>query len=69
MKYSLTLIINISIEDVRVAIKHLKSVNLIVLMVYDNFINGSELLFSYISMLFSMVLTHGEHHKVYCYLH
>ena len=24
----------------------------------DNFINGTELLFSYISMLFSMMLTH-----------
>ena len=25
----------------------------------DNFINGTELLFTYISMLFSMMLTHG----------
>ena len=37
-----------------------KNVNLIVLIIFsDNFINGTELLFSYISMLFSMMLTHG----------
>ena len=45
---------NISIDGLRLAIKHWKNVNLIVLRyIFWNFINGTELLFSYISMLFS----------------
>ena len=60
MKYSLTLFY-ISIDDVRVAIKHLNKCksDYIDSIFSDNFINGTELLFSYISMLFSMMLTHG----------
>ena len=50
--------LNISIDDVRVAIKHLKKCksDCIDGIFSDNFINGTELLFSYISMLFSMML-------------
>ena len=52
---------NISIYEVRVAIKHLKKCksDCIYSIFSDNFINGTKLLFSYISMLFSMMLTHG----------
>ena len=46
---------NMRIDDLRLAIKHLTNVNLIVLMVCiftDNFINGTELLFSYIFLCY-----------------
>ena len=45
----------------RVAIKHLKKCKFDCIngIFSDNFINGTELLFLYISMLFSMMLTHG----------
>ena len=45
----------------RLAIKHLKKCksDCIYGIFSDNFINGTELLFFYISMLSSMILTHG----------
>ena len=51
---------NISIDDVglEINIKKCKS-DCIDGIFSDNFINETELLFSYISMLFSMMLTHG----------
>ena len=51
---------NISIDDVRLAIKHLKICKSdgIDGIFSVNFINETELLFSYISMLFNMMLTH-----------
>ena len=50
---------NISIDDVRLAIKRLKCKSDCIDGIFsDNFVNGTELLFSYISMLFRMMLTH-----------
>ena len=50
---------NISIDDVRLAIKKKCISDCIDGIFSDTFINGTELLFSYISMLFRMMLTHG----------
>ena len=50
---------NISIDDVRVAILINCKSDCIEGIFSDNFINATELLCSYIYMLFSMMLTHG----------
>ena len=55
MKYSLT---HVSVDDVRFALKHLKKCKSDCTDYNsDNCFNATELLFSYVSMLFSMMLT------------